>query len=81
MEMCNYLDWELTVDDPILSTFEKMVRQDFKETKSPYLNYPTIVVSRRPSAATSQFNTLFVKKSHTTSPVLLGFGSKGSSTL
>jgi hypothetical protein len=25
-EMCNYLDWELTVDDPILSTFEKMVR-------------------------------------------------------
>jgi hypothetical protein len=26
-EMCNYyLDWELTVDNPILSNFEEMVR-------------------------------------------------------
>ncbi|KAJ3505879.1 hypothetical protein NMY22_g17427 [Coprinellus aureogranulatus] len=24
-EMCNYLDWELTVDNPILGTFEKQV--------------------------------------------------------
>jgi len=24
-ELCNYLDWELTVDDPILSSFEKQV--------------------------------------------------------
>jgi hypothetical protein len=25
-EMCNYLDWELTINNPILSNFEKMVR-------------------------------------------------------
>jgi len=25
-ELCNYLDWELTVDDPILSNFEKQVK-------------------------------------------------------
>ncbi|KAJ7793890.1 hypothetical protein B0H14DRAFT_3093896 [Mycena olivaceomarginata] len=27
-EMCNYFDWELTVDDPILSSFEAMVQRD-----------------------------------------------------
>jgi hypothetical protein len=77
-EMCNYLDWELTVDEPILSTFENMVRQDFKETKPSYPNYPTVLVSKRAlRAAASQSNTPLDEKSTTTSPVP-GFGSKGS---
>ncbi|KAF8970294.1 hypothetical protein BDZ97DRAFT_1638415, partial [Flammula alnicola] len=38
-EMCNYLDWELTVDDPILSEFEIAVKNDFVETKPTYPNY------------------------------------------
>ncbi len=28
-EMCSYLDWELTVDNPILSNIEAMVKRDF----------------------------------------------------
>jgi hypothetical protein len=82
-EMCTYLDWELTVDDPILSNFEKVVRQDFKENRPSYPNYPTVFVSRRAlRAVASQSNTPFDEKSNTTSPVP-GFGStpsKGSST-
>lgn len=46
-EMCNYLDWELTVDDPILTNFENAVKKDFKETRSSYPSYPTAFVSKR----------------------------------
>jgi hypothetical protein len=28
-EICNYLDWKLITDNPILSSFEEIVRQDF----------------------------------------------------
>ncbi|KAJ7818185.1 hypothetical protein B0H14DRAFT_3089563 [Mycena olivaceomarginata] len=39
-EMCNYLDWELTVDNPILSSFEAMVQRDFPPgSKGPYPTY------------------------------------------
>jgi hypothetical protein len=27
-KICNYVDWELIIDNPILSNFEEMVRQD-----------------------------------------------------
>jgi hypothetical protein len=37
-EMCNYLDWELTIDNPILSNFEEMVRRDFRGP-GPYPTY------------------------------------------
>ena len=39
-EMCGYLDWELTVDNPILSNFEVMVKCDFRDT-APASGYPT----------------------------------------
>ncbi|KAF8967972.1 hypothetical protein BDZ97DRAFT_1802236 [Flammula alnicola] len=69
-EMCNYLDWELTVDDPILSNFEIAVKNDFRETKPTYPNYPTTFVSKRAARAeASTTNTPFDEKSNTTSPV------------
>jgi hypothetical protein len=80
-EMCTYLDWELTVDEPILSNFEKIVRQDFREDKSTYPNYPTVFVSKRAlRAMASQSNTPFDESSNATSPVsgLTGQRSKGS---
>ncbi|CAA7260527.1 unnamed protein product [Cyclocybe aegerita] len=75
-EMCNYLDWELTVDDPILSNFETAVKRDFRETRSTYPHYPVVFVSKRAArAAASTSNTPFDEKSSTTSPVP-GFTSK-----
>ncbi|KAF6760398.1 hypothetical protein DFP72DRAFT_757134, partial [Ephemerocybe angulata] len=51
-EMCNYLDWELTVDNPILSNFETAVRQDFAQDHRQYPNYPlTPMVSKRAARA------------------------------
>jgi len=74
-EMCNYLDWELTVDDPILTNFEKAVKADFGEHKPAYPNYPTTFVSKRAARAeASTSNTPFDEKSTTTSPVP-GFGN------
>jgi hypothetical protein len=47
-EMCGYLDWELTVDDPILGNFEAAVRRDFaKDRPGPFPNYPNTFVSKR----------------------------------
>lgn len=34
-EMCSYLDWELTVDNPILSNFEAMVKHNFRDAGYP----------------------------------------------
>jgi hypothetical protein len=50
-EMCTYLDWELTVDDPILTNFQKAVKSDFGKQKSVYPNYPTMFVSKRAARA------------------------------
>jgi len=77
-EMCTYLDWELTAVDPILSNFEKAVKEDFQEDRDrrTYPNYPTTFVSKRAARAeASTSNTPFDEKSHhdTTSPVP-GFG-------
>lgn len=75
-EMCTYLDWELTVDDPILSNFQSAVKDDFREDKDKrtYPNYPTTFVSKRAARAeASTSNTPFDEKSNTTSPVP-GFG-------
>ncbi|KAK7472472.1 hypothetical protein VKT23_000587 [Stygiomarasmius scandens] len=46
-EMCNYLDWELTVDNPILSHFETKVKEDFRSSQGPYPTYSLQMVSRR----------------------------------
>ncbi|KAJ6581012.1 hypothetical protein B0H19DRAFT_1329365 [Mycena capillaripes] len=38
--MCNYLDWGLAVNNPILGNFEAMVQRDFSPgSKGPYLVY------------------------------------------
>ena len=52
-EMCTYLDWELTVDNPILSNFEDAIKVDFGEDKDrrSYPNYPTTFVSKRAARA------------------------------
>jgi hypothetical protein len=50
-EMCNYLDWELTVDDPILTNFQKAVKRDFGDHKSTYPNYPTLYNHRQRCAS------------------------------
>jgi hypothetical protein len=80
-EMCTYLDWELTVDDPILSNFENAVKTDFREDKEKrsYPNYPTTFVSKRAARAeASTSNTPVDEKSNTTSPVP-GFGQNRNS--
>jgi len=78
-EMCNYLDWELTVDEPILGNFEKQVKIDFRDHKSSYPNYPVSFVSKRATRSNPESNTPFNEKSSTTSPIP-SFGNKGSST-
>ncbi|KAJ7782588.1 hypothetical protein DFH07DRAFT_728006, partial [Mycena maculata] len=54
-EMCNYLDWELTVDNPILSNFEAMVQRDFPlNSKGCYPTYSFhMVLGRAAKAAAS----------------------------
>jgi hypothetical protein len=76
-EMCNYLEWELTVANPMLSTFETDVKKDFHEQKSPYPTYPTSFVSKCAARAeTSTSNTPFQEQSSTSSPVP-GFTQNG----
>ncbi|KAF6756512.1 hypothetical protein DFP72DRAFT_1066861 [Ephemerocybe angulata] len=53
-EACNYLDWELTVDNPILSNFETAFRQDFAQDHRPYPNYPLTTVSKRAARRTQR---------------------------
>jgi hypothetical protein len=49
------IDWELTVDNPILSSFEAMVQRDFPPgSKGPYPTYSLCMVSKcAAKAATS----------------------------
>jgi hypothetical protein len=50
-EMCSYLDWELTVDNPILQNFEAMVTHDFSSPNPPYPTYSLQMVSKRAAKA------------------------------
>jgi hypothetical protein len=50
-EMCSYLEWELTVDNPILGNFEAMVKQDFHLPHGPYPTYSLQMVSKRTAKA------------------------------
>ncbi|TEB34017.1 hypothetical protein FA13DRAFT_1812031 [Coprinellus micaceus] len=52
-KMCNYLDWELTIDNPILSNFEKLVTKDFSQDRPSFPNYPLVIVSKRAAASTT----------------------------
>ena len=76
-EMCNYLEWELTAANPMLSTFETAVRRDFREQKPVYPTYPTSFVSKRAARAeASTSNSPFQEQSSTSSPVP-GFTQNG----
>ncbi|KJA23252.1 hypothetical protein HYPSUDRAFT_40058, partial [Hypholoma sublateritium FD-334 SS-4] len=77
-EMCNYLDWELTVDDPILTNFEQAVKANFRETRTTYPNYPTTSVSKR--AARAEASTPINEKSNSTSPIPTFATSRTSSS-
>ncbi|GLB37739.1 putative cyclin [Lyophyllum shimeji] len=69
-EMCNYLEWELSVDNSILTTFEKRLREDFRSPTGPYPNYPLAMVSRRAArAAASASATPVPEPNDTTSPI------------
>ncbi|KAF8891780.1 hypothetical protein BD779DRAFT_1610504 [Infundibulicybe gibba] len=68
-EMCNYLDWELSVDSGTLEDFERALRKDFA-TNGPYPNYPVQMVSKRAvKAALSTSATPIPEPSSTTSPI------------
>ncbi|KAJ7182002.1 hypothetical protein C8R46DRAFT_1068908 [Mycena filopes] len=70
-EMCSYLDWELTVDNPILSNFEVMVQRDFPPgSRGPYPTYSLHMVSKRAAnAAASTSATPIPEPNSTTSPI------------
>lgn len=69
-EMCGYLEWELTVDNAILTMFEKKLREDFKSPEGPYPAYPLAMVSRRAAkAAASTTATPIPEPNSTTSPI------------
>lgn len=52
-EMRSYLNWELTVDNPILSNFEAMVEHNFQDAvpASGYPTYSLQMVSKRAAKA------------------------------
>ncbi|KAJ7826414.1 hypothetical protein B0H13DRAFT_2374429 [Mycena leptocephala] len=50
-EMYNYLDWGLTIDNPILGNFKVMVQRDFPPgSKGPYPTYSLHMNRTRPRA-------------------------------
>ncbi|KAJ7826497.1 hypothetical protein B0H14DRAFT_3722492 [Mycena olivaceomarginata] len=54
--ICNYLDWELTVDNPILSSFKAMVQRDFPlGSKGPPL-YKNSVSPMTPDTPTHTYS-------------------------
>ena len=78
-EICNYLEWELTAANPMLSLFETAVKKDFREQKSSYPTYPTSFVSKRAARAeASTSNSPFQEQLSTSSPVP-GFTQNGPS--
>jgi hypothetical protein len=79
-EMCSYLEWELTVDNPILSNFEDMVIRDFSSPEGPYPSYPLTLVSKRAAKAATSTSATPVPEPHpTTSPIPM-FGQQRNPT-
>ncbi|TEB16910.1 cyclin-like protein, partial [Coprinellus micaceus] len=73
-EMCNYLDWELTVDNPILSNFEKLVTKDFSQDRSSFPNYPLVIVSKRAARAAASTTATPVPEPSVTTTAIPNFG-------
>ena len=69
-EMCNYLEWELTVGEPILSSFESKVTIEFASAQGHYLLYPLSMVSKCAAKAVSSTSSTPVTEPHCTmSPI------------
>ncbi|KAH8835553.1 hypothetical protein DL96DRAFT_64634 [Flagelloscypha sp. PMI_526] len=74
-ELCSYLDWELTVADPILTDFTNRVEQDFgPHATEPYPVYSLQMVSTRvvatpASASNGNPDSAGVEQSTSSSPI------------
>jgi len=79
-EMCSYLEWELTVDDPILSKFEVMVTRDFASSDGPFPSYPLSLVSKRAAKAAASTSTTPVPPPHSTTSPIPMFGQQRNPT-
>ncbi|KAG2015595.1 hypothetical protein CC2G_008852 [Coprinopsis cinerea AmutBmut pab1-1] len=75
-EMCGYLEWELTVDNPILANFEAAVRADFSEDKKSYPNYPLTSVSKRAARAAASASATPVPEPDVTTNAIPNFGGQ-----
>jgi len=67
-EMCSYLEWELTVDNPILSNFETMVKRDFRQA-GPYPTYSLQMVSKKAANTSPPHSTHVAPPNSSTSPI------------
>ncbi|KAJ7659706.1 hypothetical protein DFH06DRAFT_1402746 [Mycena polygramma] len=80
-EMCNYLDWELTVDNPILSNFEGMVNHDFApNAKGPYPTYSLHMVSKRAAKAAASASATPIPEPDFTTSHIPAFGQQRQAT-
>ncbi|KAJ7851920.1 hypothetical protein B0H14DRAFT_3659691 [Mycena olivaceomarginata] len=79
-EMCNYLDWELTLDKPILDNFEAMVQRDFHpDYKGPYPTYSLHAMSKRAAKAAASSATPIPEPNSTKNPIPV-FGQQPQAT-
>ncbi|KAK0454655.1 uncharacterized protein ARMOST_01090 [Armillaria ostoyae] len=76
-EMCLYLDWELTVDNTLLTNFESMVRRDFKAAEGPYPMYSLQMVSKRAVRAAASASATPLPEPHSTTSPIPMFGHHG----
>ncbi|KAJ7939490.1 hypothetical protein B0H13DRAFT_2300768 [Mycena leptocephala] len=66
-EMCNYLDWELTVNNRMMSNFEKKVQRDFSlNSKGPFPIYSVDLVSN----STVSTSAITIPEQNCTGPIL-----------
>ncbi|TFK44893.1 hypothetical protein BDQ12DRAFT_673770 [Crucibulum laeve] len=79
-EMCNYLDWELMVDNPMLHQFELAVIADFSKDSLSYPTFPAFMVSKRAQrSAASSSATPMPEPNTTTSPIPFGQQQRNAS--
>ncbi|KAJ7865898.1 hypothetical protein B0H14DRAFT_3442703 [Mycena olivaceomarginata] len=80
-EMCNYLDWELNVDDPILANFEAMVQRDFPpNSKGPYPMYSLHMVSKRAAKAAVSTSATPIPEPDSATSSIPAFGQQRQAT-
>ncbi|KAG6920192.1 hypothetical protein DXG01_004961 [Tephrocybe rancida] len=79
-EMCNYLEWELSVDNAILDNFETRLREDYKSPSGPYPSYPLSMVSKRAAKAASSTTSTPVPEPNATTSPIPNFGNQRQQT-